>query len=128
MSFPKTASGKKRLDMEQISFVDEVIFMESNEGDMLLNFYVNCYFDVDAVFGTNVCTSENNDFLNVYADYDIATDTVRNHLTIILCKENGEDEELLYHLSEEDRKILRRKMEEYCGKTLDVYAKEAAVI
>ena len=123
-----SGAGKKRLDMERISFSDEVIFMESNEGDMLLNFYDNCNFDVDAVFGTNVCTDENDDFVNVYADYDIATDTVRNHLTIILCKENDEDEELLYHLSEEDRKILRRKMEEYCGKTLKDYAKEAAVI
>mgnify|MGYP000755189921 FL=1 len=29
-------------------------------------------FDVDAAFGTFVCTDENDDWLNIYANYDIA--------------------------------------------------------
>ena len=31
---------------------------------------------MDAVFGTHVCTAENDDTLNVYADYDMATGQV----------------------------------------------------
>lgn len=40
---------------------------EISEVDGLLNFYLETSFDVDAVFGTQVCTAENGDWLNVYA-------------------------------------------------------------
>ena len=52
-----------------ISFSEEI--MELDDGK--LNFYINTDFDVDSVFGTNVCTTENDDWLNVYANYDMAT-------------------------------------------------------
>ena len=38
---------------------------EISEVDGLLNFYLETSFDVDAVFGTQVCTAENGDWLNV---------------------------------------------------------------
>ena len=44
---------------------------EISEVDGLLNFYLETSFDVDAVFGTQVCTAENGDWLNVYANYDM---------------------------------------------------------
>lgn len=46
---------------------------EISEVDGLLNFYLETSFDVDAVFGTQVCTTENDDGLNVYANYDMAS-------------------------------------------------------
>ena len=42
----------------------------------LLNFYLETSFDVDAVFGTQVCTTKNGDCLNVYANYDMASGQV----------------------------------------------------
>ena len=45
-------------------FGDEII-----EHDEKLNFYVQAEFDVDAVFGTHVLTDENDDWLNIYANY-----------------------------------------------------------
>ena len=40
------------------------------EHDEKLNFYVQAEFDVDTVFGTHVLTDENDDWLNIYANYD----------------------------------------------------------
>ena len=37
----------------------------------LLQFYMPVTFDPDAVFGTHVATAENDDWLNVYAAYDL---------------------------------------------------------
>ena len=50
--------------------------------DGLLNFYLETSFDVDAVFGTQVCTAENGDWLNVYANYDMASGQVCDKLEI----------------------------------------------
>ena len=55
-----------------------------SEVDGLLNFYLETSFDVDAVFGTQVCTTKNGDCLNVYANYDMASGQVcdsRSHST-----------------------------------------------
>ena len=55
--------------MRNFSFGDEII-----ESDGKLNFYVQTEFDVDAAFGTFVLTGKNDDWLNIYANYDIAED------------------------------------------------------
>ena len=57
---------------------------EISEVDGLLNFYLETSFDVDAVFGTQVCTTENGDWLNVYANYDMASGKVCAELEIAL--------------------------------------------
>ena len=55
-------TGSRRLSMNEISFQDDM-----SECGSLLNFYVPVTFDPDAVFGTNVATDANDDYLNVYA-------------------------------------------------------------
>ena len=55
------------LSAESIVFSDEI-----SEINGLLNFYMTADFDVDKMFGTHVCTEENDDILNVYANYDCA--------------------------------------------------------
>ena len=63
----KEITSAGHLSARNFSFGDEIIEMDGK-----LNFYVQTEFDVDAVFGTFVCTDENDDWLNIYANYDIA--------------------------------------------------------
>ena len=69
------------LTAQNFSFSDEVM-MENGK----LNFYVQADFDVDAAFGTFVCTDENDDWLNIYANYDIVRDRPCDTLELNLCK------------------------------------------
>ena len=62
--FMSSLEGRQRpsaghISTSEISFAEEI-----SEIDGLLNFYMETNFDVDAVFGTHVCTGENDDTLN----------------------------------------------------------------
>lgn len=98
--------------------------------DGLLNFYIPVTFGVDRVFGTDVESLDNDDWLNIYANYDMARGEVSDHLDISLNRADGSIESLTYPLDAEQRKSLRQKMDAYCleqvGKTLDDYVKEVA--
>lgn len=111
------------LPMERIGFEEEI----SEVGD-LLNFYIPVTFDVDSVFGTDVTSLGNDDWLNLYADYDMKRGEVSDHLDISLNRADGSIEELTYPLDAGQREALRQKMDAYCkeqvGKSLDEYAKE----
>ncbi len=91
-----------------------------------LNFYLETYFDVDAVFGTHVCTAENDDTLNVYADYDMATGQVCDELEVDLHRADGREESVEYRLNAVEKATLLWKMEEYCqqqtGQSLKDYS------
>jgi len=109
------------LSAREISFADEICEM-----DDLLNFYMETGFDVDAVFGTQVCTSENDDWLNVYANYDMATGQVCDVLEIALHHGDDGEESLTYSLNAVERTVLLRKMDACCqeqtGQTLAEYS------
>ena len=111
------------LSARNFSFGDEII-----ESDGKLNFYVQTEFDVDAVFGTFVCTDENDDWLNIYANYDIAEDSPCDMLELTLCKGDGSEESWSYQLNAAEQDVLLRKMEEYCqqqtGMSLHDYAQQ----
>lgn len=91
-----------------------------------LNFYLETSFDVDAVFGTHVCTAENDDTLNVYADYDMATGQVCDELEVDLHRADGREESVEYRLNAVEKAVLLRKMDGYCqqqtGQTLKEYS------
>ena len=82
-------------------------------------------FDPDAVFGTNVATDANDDYLNVYADFDLDTGEVCDALTVIQVCGDGSDKTYRYPLTNEERSALRSKMNDYCmekaGMSLDDY-------
>lgn len=109
------------LSARQISFADEI-----SEIDGKLNFYMETNFDVDAVFGTHVCTDENDDCLNVYADYDMAAGRVCDELEVDLHRADGREEAVPYILNAAEKAVLLRKMDEYCqrqtGMTLKDYS------
>ena len=118
----KTISSPGHLSARNFSFGEEIIQAEYGK----LNFYVKTEFDVDAVFGTNVLTDENDDWLNIYANYDVRKDELCDSLELTLCKADGSNENWSYPLNAAEKEALRCKMEEYCqqqtGMSLHGYA------
>lgn len=116
-----TAAG--HLSAQNFVFSDEII-----EQDGQLNFYIETWFDVDKVFGTHVLTDQNNDWLNVYANYDMERGEVCDTLELTLCKGNGADEHFAYPLNAAEKEVLHRKMDEFCqqqtGMSLTDYAQQ----
>lgn len=98
------------LSVREISLADEICEMEGQR----LNFYLETGFDVDAVFGTHICTAENDDTLNVYADYDMAAGQVCDMLEVDLHRADGKEESLEYRLNAVEKVVLLRKMDDYC--------------
>ena len=119
----KAITSARHLSARNFSFGDEII-----ESDGKLNFYVQAEFDVDAAFGTFVLTDENDDWLNVYANYDIAQGKPCDTLELTLCKGDGSEESWSYQLNAAEQDVLLRKMEEYCqqqtGMSLHDYAQQ----
>ena len=117
-----TSAG--HLSARNFSFSDEIMMEE----DGMLNFYVDADFDVDATFGTFVLTDKNDDWLNIYANYDIAEDRPCDTLELTLCKGDGSEESWSYPLNAAEQDVLLRKMEEYCqqqtGMSLHDYAQQ----
>lgn len=109
--------GDRRIDPGEISFSDSVEQMDS-----LLNFYMDVYFPPDVVLGTFVETDENDDYVNVYANYDLEHGALCGELDVMLWRGNGDCLEMKYRLSSEEKELLLPKMEEHCqkdtGKTL----------
>ena len=116
-----TSAG--HLSARNFSFGEEII-----ESDGKLNFYLQADFDVDAAFGTFVCTDQNDDWLNIYANYDIEKDRLCDTLELNLCKGDGTEENWSYHLNAAEQEVLARKMEAFCqqqtGTSLHEYARQ----
>ena len=101
--------GQRELRSGDIYFSEEIM-----QNDNLLEFYMDVSFDVDAVFGTHVCTSENDDYLNIYANYDLERGCVCDTLDVYLMRGDGSEQNHKYRLSEEEQTLLLPRMEEYC--------------
>ena len=118
----KEIASAGHLSAENISLAEEICEMDGQK----LNFYLEVCFDVDAVFGTHVCTAENDDTLNVYADYDMATGQVRDMLEVDLHRADGREEPVEYRLNAVEKAVLLRKMDAYCqqqtGQSLKDYS------
>lgn len=106
--------GRQLPSAGHLSARELVLAEEISEVDGLLNFYLETSFDVDKVFGTKVCTGENDDWLNVYANYDTASGQVCDTLEIALHRGDGGEKSLSYLLNAAEKEVLLRKMEEYC--------------
>ena len=106
---PEYLTGSRRLCAEDISFAEDII-----QNDNLLEFYMEVSFNADEVFGTDVCTSENDDWLNIYANYDLDARRVCDTLEVYLQRGNGDEEAFKYRLSAEEQALLLPKMNTYC--------------
>ena len=90
----KEITSAGHLAANNFSFSDEII-----ETDGKLNFYIHADFDVDSAFGTFVCTDQNDDWLNIYANYDVEQDRLCDTLELNLCKGDGSEESRSYPLN-----------------------------
>ena len=120
----KEITSAGHLCARNFSFSDEIMMEE----DGTLNFYVDADFDVDAAFGTFVLTGKNDDWLNIYANYDIAEDRPCDTLELTLCKGDGSEESWSYPLNAAEKDVLLRKMDAFCmeqtGMSLREYAQQ----
>ena len=107
--------GTRPLREEDISFSDDIC-----EAEGLLDFYLDSFDGMDDVFGTHVCTAANEDYLNIYADYDLARGEVADALTVILCRGNGMESKLIYELTPMEKILLLPKMEQYCWQRMEM--------
>ena len=105
----KEITSAGHLTANNFSFSDEII-----ETDGKLNFYIQADFDVDSAFGTFVCTDQNDDWLNIYANYDVEKDHLCDTLELNLCKGDGSEESWFYRLNAAEQEVLLRKMEVFC--------------
>ena len=119
----KEITSAGHLSARNFSFGEEII-----ESDGKLSFYLQADFDVDAAFGTFVCTDQNDDWLNIYANYDIEKDRLCDTLELNLCKGDGTEENWSYHLNAAEQEVLARKMEAFyqqqTGTSLHEYARQ----
>ena len=117
----KEMTSPSKLTARNVSFAEEI-----TEIDGRLNFYLQTDSDVDAVLGTHVCTAENDDWLNVYANYDMAADEVCDELEVDLHWADGREESVPYTLNAAEKEVLLLKMDEYCqeqtGQSLEDYS------
>lgn len=95
------------LSAENFSFADEI-----TADDGRLNFYLENSFDVDRVFGTR--TAKRDGWLNVYANYDMASGQVCDMLEVDLHRADGREGAMEYRLNAVEKAALLRKMEDYC--------------
>lgn len=119
----KEITSAGHLSANNFSFSDEII-----ETDGKLNFYIQADFDVDSAFGTFVCTDQNDDWLNIYANYDVEQDRPCDTLELNLCKGDGSEEDWSYPLNAAEQEVLLCKMEAFCqqqtGMSLHEYARQ----
>ena len=112
---PQGLCGSRRLKPFEISFDGEI-----SECGHLLNFYMPVAFDLDAVFGTNVTSEENDDYVNVYAEYDLRTGEACPALQVTLCRGDGSSGDYTYPLTEDERSWTLRKMDAYCQREMEM--------
>lgn len=101
--------GSDQLPVSDLSFCETI---EECEG--MLNFYIPVYFNPDKVFGTHVETEANDDYLNLYANYDMVEGQVSNTLCVHLWKGDGTMLDCEYRLTSEEQELLCAKMDSYC--------------
>lgn len=116
-------SGSRTLCERDISFSGDIM-----QNDSLLEFYMDVSFDADEVFGTHVCTAENDDFLKLYVNYDMENRCVCDAMDVYLVRSDGSEQDYKYRLSAKEQAFILPKMEEHClaqcGLGLEEYSKQ----
>ena len=111
-----------RLDGKQLTNENRSIYLtgartlraeDIMQNENLLEFYMEVCFDADKVFGTHVCTTENDDYLNVYANYDMDKQQVADTLEVYLVRGTGGEQDYKYRLTDAEKELLLPKMEDY---------------
>ena len=111
------ASRKAALEryLDHLTGVPGVKVLLRREEDIRPNYaYLPVAFDPDAVFGTHVATAENDDWLSVYAAYDLDTGQPCSALDVTLVCGDGNEFSFRYPLTEPEQAALLEKMDACC--------------
>jgi hypothetical protein len=109
----KHTKGSRELASDDIIFDGDIELTLSDDENNVLEFYVGIWFNPDEVFGTNVNNSENGNWVNAYAFYDIENGRVNDDMHVIVNSEDNSDM-LYYRLSCEEKKTMLTAMDAYC--------------
>ncbi len=119
----KEITSAGHLSARNVSFAEEICELNDR-----LNFYMEVIFDADTLFDSYICTMEDRDWINVYANYDMASGQVCDELDIELHRGDGSEEELTYPLNAAEKDVLLQKMDDYCrqreGRSLQEYRRQ----
>ena len=97
--------GSYRLRPEDIQFSEEVV----QDNDQL-NFYLAVPDTVDEILGTRLCDSDADEWLNIYANYDLEQGRLCDTLEVYHDRPNGETG-YQYYLSTSEQAAILPKME-----------------
>ncbi len=103
-------SSAGHLSAEDMSLAEEIREMDGH----LLNFYLETNSNVEAALGTHVCIAGDDNALNIYANYDMASGQVCDMLEAVLLRADGGEEFLEYRLNAVEKAALLWKMKDYC--------------
>lgn len=106
-------TGTRRLRPEDVSLGEEII-----QNDHLLEFYMEVVFDPEEVFGLPLDRENTDDYINVYANYDMEHGSVADTLEVYLVRGGGSEQAYQYRLNAEEQAALLPKMEVYCQQRL----------
>lgn len=106
-------TGSRRLRPEDVSLGEEII-----QNDHLLEFYMEVVFDPEEVFGLPLDRENTDDYINVYANYDMEQSCVVDALEVYLVRGGGSEQAYQYLLNAEEQATLLPKMEAYCQQRL----------
>ena len=98
-----------RLTVHNFCFADTIEVIDNKT----LNFYLVPDFSVDKAFGTSVEAEDSIYTVNLYANYDMVRQCVRDELEIVIYG-GAKDEEIRPPLNASEKEVLRVKMEAYC--------------
>ena len=103
--------------MEDLILVGEELPFEPQKAIGGFNISLRASCDVDDVFGTNVNTYENDDYLNIYCNLYPWLTEVEPKLYVTICKGDGTDEYCERPLNEREQaailKIVLRSLPDY---------------
>lgn len=101
--------GTRCLTKTDISFEQDI----NQLGDQL-DFYMPCWFDTKSVFGLDF-EKDDDQYINIYAYYDMKKGQVLYHLSIILYDADS-TKEMTYILNEEEHHLIAEAMNAHCLK------------
>lgn len=114
----------KELEKNDLVIEDDILIDDNNPN--VLCVYFASYFDVDEKFGLNTARRDD-EWLNLYADYDTANDSVKVHYTV----ENDDDfKEYEYTPTESEESLFKEmivaEIKRRYGQTPSEYCAELA--
>ena len=98
------AGGIRKITASDFCLEHNSMEWECDEG--MFSYILSSKSNVDEIFGTNVETDENDDYIDIYAFISPDHQDMREDLYISLWKGNGDIEEFAYKTTEDERRVL----------------------